>query len=181
MDKSSYRNPTMVWRAPSRQVNPDKPHFNSFNRTHDNATGAAAPGTGYVKQPWKPRNEDGAAAGSATGSYQPRPAWKQPGERAERNSSGGDYSQGNASRGRSDSQENTAAPKAAGGWQRGVNPTAASAAAASAPAAGMSSATAAVQAAMGLKPAAKGAVAPPIPAAAAAPVGNAWTRKARVI
>lgn len=174
----------MVWRAPSRQLNPDKPHYNnSFNRAHDGTGGAPGSGSGYVKQPWKPRNEDGGAAGAGTGGYQPRSAWNKPGERTE----------SGAPRGRSDSQENTAAaPRSAGGWQRGLTAaaTASAGAAASAPApvsphaggaSGMSSATAALQAAVGInKTAAKGAVAPPIPVAAA-PVVNAWARKAPVI
>lgn len=184
VDKSSYRNPTMVWRAPSRQVNPDKPHFNnSYNRSAHEGSGGAAPSTGFVKQPWKPRNtEDGATAGAgnAGGSYQPRPAWNKPGERAERTSSGGEYAGQGAIRGRSDSQEGNLSPKGAGGWQRGVSAATTAPAPASAPAAGMSSATAALQAAVGLKPVAKAAVAPPIPAATA-PVGNAWARKGPTI
>lgn len=163
-DKSSYRNPTMVWRAPSRQVNnnAEKPHgFNSYNRNHDGAapqSGSATGSGGYPKQAWKPnRTEDAPASGTSGGYRTGAPAWNKPANDAHAPST----------------QEGGAR-----GWARGQNLTAAQTAAAAAPApaaapaGGMSSATAALQAAVGLKTAAKPAVAPPIPAA---PV-NPWKK-----
>lgn len=164
-DKSSYRNPTMVWRAPSRQVNnnanAEKPHnaggFNSFNRAHEG--GAPNPSsTGYPKQAWKPnRTEDSAAAGSggATGGYRSGgSAWNKPAR-----------------------DEHAAAPAQdaprQGGWARGqAAPVPAPAVAPAPAAAGMSSATAALQAAVGIKTASKPAPAP----AATAPPSNPWKK-----
>jgi translation initiation factor 4E len=194
VDKSSYRNPTMVWRATNRQANPDKPHgFSNYNAHSGSANTAAAPGA-YPNKAWKPRNNNeegaapqGAGAGGFRSQQQGNP-WNKPAE-ANRNASGDAPS---ANRGRTDSQEGAGNPRVGGGWQRGqglaaaTSPTAGSAAA-SAPAAAPvnNSATAALHASLGINKT-KAAVAPPVPtaaaAAAAAPaVGNAWARKGPTI
>jgi hypothetical protein len=180
VDKSSYRNPTMVWRAPNRASNPDKPHgFGNYGH-HNNAASGAAPGApgGYQKA-WKPRNEEAGNSAPNTG-YRSQPnAWGKPAE-LQRATSDGSV----PNRGHPESQEaplSTRSSGGGGGWQRGqgfssaTSPTAGSSTAS--PAAGMSNATAALQAAVGIKKTA-GAVAPPIPAA---PAGNAWARKGPTI
>jgi translation initiation factor 4E len=184
VDKSSYRNPTMVWRATNRQANPDKPHgFSNYNAHSGNPAGA--PGA-YPNKAWKPRNnnEEGAAPqGASAGGFRSQQgnAWTKPAE-ANRNASGD--APAAASRGRSDSQEGAGQPRAGGGWQRGqglaaaTSPTAGSAAAAPLPSPVNNSGTAALAASLGINKA-KAAVAPPVPTAA--PVGNAWARKGPTI
>ena len=172
VDKSSYRNPTMVWRAPARTTT-DKPHgFSNYN---------AAPN----KPAWKGRNaEEGvstgtAPAGGTTSGYRGSTgnAWNKTASTGE--------APAPVSRGRSDSQEGAHNTRVAGagGWQRGqatgTTATPTGTATTAAATGNVSSATAVLQGAMGLnksKPA--GAVAPPV---AAAPVGNAWARKGPAI
>lgn len=183
MDKSSYRNPTMVWRAPTRSNNPDKAHgFGNYGH-HNNAAGAAGPG-GYQKPAWKPRNEEGGSSAPNTGGgyrSQTGNPWNRPAELQRATSDGAAIQP----RGRSDSHEGPQSTRAStgggGGWQRGQGLSAAASPNPGAPqpptpTGGVSNATAALQAAVGIKKPA--AVAPPIPTA---PAGNAWARKGPTI
>ncbi len=171
VDKSSYRNPTMVWRAPSRQLNNagEKPHYNtSYNNTrpHDGAPNAATGGSGYVKQAWKPnRTEDstGASGTGATGYRSGGSAWNKP------------------NREEGAAHQNADSAPRQGGWARGQTAPAPVPATAAAPAAsGVSSATAGLQAALGIKAPAPVAAKPAAPAVAA-PASNPWAKKSPVI